>query len=139
MSKNIGAKDLGIDTASQDEQPLFRWFLASYLFGKRISQEIAKNTWEAFMKHGVDTPRKIANRSWQELVDILGEGHYRRYDESTASNLHDMAGYLIEQYSGKITNLIHEASSRRELEQKLQEIKGVGPKTAQIFSREVKV
>lgn len=79
MSKTTSAADLGLTLAADDEQALFGWFLASYLFGKRISQTIAAQAWTViYRRHGRDTPRKILNLSWQQLVDQLGEGHYRR-------------------------------------------------------------
>lgn len=135
MSKNITAKDLGLKVEKK-ELPLFKWFLASYLFGKRIQQDVAQQTWEVFMKHGIDTPKKIANQSWQQIVDLLGEGNYRRYDESTARNLLDMAHELIRDYHGNLLNMYNECCDDREFVKRLQKLKGVGPKTAEIFMRE---
>ncbi|HET6924270.1 MAG TPA: hypothetical protein VFH39_00375 [Candidatus Saccharimonadales bacterium] len=137
MSSTITATDLGLDLRKADEQTMFKWFLASYLFGKRIQQDIAKRTWEVFMHAGIDTPRKIHNRSWQELVDLLGEGHYKRYDESTARNLLDMSQQLLDDYKGKLTTMRAAATSKADFGKKLQQLKGVGPKTAEIFLREL--
>jgi endonuclease III len=135
MSKNITAKDLGL-TVEKKELPLFKWFLASYLFGKRIQQDIAQQTWEVFIKHGIDTPKKIANQSWQQIVDLLGEGHYRRYDESTARNLLEMSHELIRDYHGNLLNMYNECHDEKEFIKRLQKLKGVGPKTTEIFMRE---
>lgn len=135
MSRNITADDLGIKMEKK-EKPLFRWFLASYLFGKRIQQDIARQTWEVFMKHGIDTPKKIASQSWQQLVDLLGEGHYRRYDESTARNLLEMSRALIRDYHGNLLNMYDSCGDEKEFSKQLQMLKGVGPKTTEIFMRE---
>lgn len=135
MNKTITAEDLGL-TIEKKERVLFKWFLASYLFGKRIQQDIALQTWEVFMKHGIDTPKKIANQSWQQLVDLLGEGHFRRYDESTAHNLLDMSRELVRDYHGNLLNMFNDCSDYKEFSHKLQKLKGVGPKTAEIFLRE---
>lgn len=135
MSGTITAEDLGLEVEKK-EKPLFKWFLASYLFGKRIQQDIARQTWEAFMKHGIDTPKKIAEYSWQQLVDVLGEGHYRRYDESTARNLLEMAHTLIRDYHGNLLNMYNKCGNDKEFVRRLQKLKGVGPKTAEIFMRE---
>lgn len=135
MSKNISAQDLGL-TIEKKEKTLFKWFLASYLFGKRIQQDVARQTWEVFMKNGVDTPRKIANHSWQELVDLLGEGNYRRYDESTARNLQEMARQLIRDHHGNLLNMYNCCDDPKHFSKQLQKLKGVGPKTAEIFMRE---
>ncbi len=41
MAAKIGAAELGLDPRSGEDSELFKWFLASYLFGKRISGKIA--------------------------------------------------------------------------------------------------
>jgi hypothetical protein len=41
LHRNITAADLGIDVRSGNEQELFKWLLASFLFGKRIQQIVA--------------------------------------------------------------------------------------------------
>lgn len=134
---NITADDLGLKV-ERKERELFKWFLASYLFGKRIQQNIAHQTWEVFMKHGVDSPKKIAERSWQQIVHLLGEGNYRRYDESTAHNMLEMARTLVRDYHGNLLNMYDACKSEKEFVSKLQKLKGVGPKTAEIFMREAK-
>lgn len=134
-SRNITAEELGL-TIEGKEQSLFKWFLASYLFGKRIQQNVARQTWEVFIKHGVDTPQRIANQSWQQLVDLLGEGHYRRYDESTAHNLLAMAHELVRDYHGNLLNMYNDCGDEKEFRTRLEKLKGVGPKTAEIFMRE---
>lgn len=135
MRTNITADDLGIKMEKK-EKPLFKWFLASYLLGKRIQQDIAHQTWKVFMRHGIDTPKKIASQSWQQLVDLLGEGRYRRYDESTARNLLEMSRALIRDYHGNLLNMYDSCDDEKEFCRQLQTLKGVGPKTTEIFMRE---
>jgi endonuclease III len=135
MGKNITADDLGI-TVEKKELQLFRWFLASYLFGKRIQQNVARQTWEVFMEHGIDTPKKIAGQSWQQLVALLSEGNYRRYGESTARSLLEMAHQLVRDYHGNLLNMYNDCDDDKEFVSRLQKLKGVGPKTAEIFMRE---
>lgn len=137
MKKTVTAEDLGLEIEHK-ERVLFKWFLASYLFGKRIQQDIARQTWEVFMKHGIDTPQKIATATWQQLVDLLGEGHYRRYDESTARNLLEMAQQLIRCHHGNLLNMYADCGDETEFVRRLQKLKGVGPKTAEIFMREAR-
>lgn len=133
----LTASDLKIDLKSGEEKEIFGWFLASYLLGKRIQQDVAARTWRVFKKAGITSPYKIRSKSWQELVDLLGRGHYTHYDESMASNLLEMADFLIKNYRGKITGIHKIAEDRSDFMKKLQEIKGVGPKTTEIFLREV--
>ncbi|USN96632.1 MAG: DNA methylase [Candidatus Nomurabacteria bacterium] len=137
MKRIVTAKDLGL-TIERKEHTLFKWFLASYLFGKRIQQGVAWKTWQVFMEKGIDTPQKIAAQSWQQLVGLLGEGHYRRYDESTAHNLLDMSRALLRDYHGNLLNMYDGCSDEKEFVKRLQKFKGVGPKTAEIFMREAR-
>lgn len=131
----ITADDLGLKV-ERKERELFKWFLASYLFGKRIQQNIAHQTWDVFMKHGIDSPKKIVEHSREQIVSLLGEGNYRRYDESTAHNMIEMARALVRDYHGNLLNMYDACRSDSEFIGKLQQLKGVGPKTAEIFMRE---
>ena len=58
------SEELGIDLASGRDTAYFRWFLASLLFGGRISETIAGNTYRTFVRHGLTTPRKILDAGW---------------------------------------------------------------------------
>jgi endonuclease III len=136
MASEISAKQLGIDI-SQGEGELFKWFIASFLFGKRIQQDIAADTYRVIVeKHQRDTPRKLCNCSWQELVNMLGEGRYVRYDESTAERLLKLCNKLNSEYGGKPGNMREQSKDRKELEKRLGEFEGIGPKTVEIFMRE---
>jgi 3-methyladenine DNA glycosylase/8-oxoguanine DNA glycosylase len=44
---------------------------------------------------------------------------------------------LIADYHGSVALLVRTASTREEVSERLQRFKGVGPKTAEIFLREV--
>jgi len=137
LSKTTAAADLGLTLTVNDESALFGWFLASYLFGKRISRTIAAQAWTVLYRtHGRDTPRKLLNLSRQQLVSYLGEGHYRRYDESTATRLLDVCRHLQEDYGGSFLRLREASVDRAEFERRLQTLQGVGPKTCEIFMRE---
>lgn len=137
MSDQVTAKELGLNVSSGDEKDVFKWFLASFLFGKRIQQDIAVETYRVIVeKHDRDTPRKLCNCSWQELVDMLGEGNYTRYDESTADRLLELCRKLNEEYGGEVGQIHQASENRQELEQRLREFKGIGPKTVEIFMRE---
>jgi endonuclease III len=87
-------------------------------------------------KHQRDTPRKLARCTHRELVAMLGEAHYVRYDESTASRLLTLAHKLNNEYAGKMRNIVEVSADRREFEKRLLAFDGVGPKTVEIFMRE---
>jgi endonuclease III len=114
------------------------WFLASILFGAMISERIAANTYRAFLRNGLDSPEKILSAGWNELVRGLDEGGYVRYDFSTATKLLGIMRDLKERY-GSLEELRQQSKDTRDLAEKLQEFKGIGPTTAQIFLRELRV
>jgi endonuclease III len=137
MSRYLSAADLGVEVKKDDEKSLFKWLLASFLFGKRISQQIAAETWRVLVeRHGRDTPRKLGNCSHAELVKMLGEGGYARYDESTANRLSLLCKTLIDEYHGRVLDILDASDSRAEFERRLRCFKGFGPVTVRIFMRE---
>jgi len=129
------AEDLRIDLKVPSGR--FKWFLASILFGARISEKIASNTYKTFERYDVDSAEKIIAAGWDELVRILDEGGYVRYDFSTATKLLDIAGRLKEKY-GSLENLYNQSLDTKDLERRLQEFKGIGAVTTQIFLRELR-
>ncbi|UZE09822.1 DNA methylase [Pseudomonas sp. B21-053] len=137
MSKSISARDLGIDLKSADESALFKWFVASFLMGKRIQADIAAQAYRVIVeKHTRDTARKLAACTHRELVMMLGEAHYVRYDETTAERLRSLGKKLGEEYAGKIGHIHSASEDRQAFEKRLGEFEGVGPKTIEIFMRD---
>jgi len=130
------SEDLGIDLTTSSGR--FRWFVASILFGARISEQIAANTYQCFENAGiVDAPDKIIGAGWDRLVEVLDAGGYVRYDFSTATKLLDIMSTLQQNYTS-LENLYHQASDTRDLEKRLQEFRGIGTATVQIFLRELR-
>ncbi len=134
--KKIYAKELGIDLSSKQETEYFKWLLACLLFGKPIQQEVAKRAYGEFVKEGLTTPEAILQAGWDKLVAVLDRGHYVRYDFSTATKLLDVSKALKEHY-GTLTELLNQSETIDEVSSRLQEFKGVGPKTAEIFLRDI--
>ncbi len=139
MSKHISALDLNIHLGKGDEQALFKWLIASFLMGKRIRSGIAADAYKVIVdKHQRDTPRKLAGCTHRELVKMLGEGGYARYDESTAARLLKLSKKLNEEYGGKILNLRKASEDRVDFEKRLAAFEGIGPKTIEIFLRDAR-
>lgn len=133
----VGPKDLGIDLAKPTDSAVFRWLVACQLFGARISQDIAAKTFTELDRAGVVSPHKLADADWQHLVDLLGKGGYRRYDESTARELIEVGRLAVDKYGGKVTRIRTNADNKQQVSERLQEFKGVGPTSADIFLREM--
>ena len=133
------SEELGIDLASGRDQDLFLWFLASLLFGQRISEGIARNTYHSFVRHRLTTPRKILAAGWDYLVNpIMREGGYVRYDESKSRKILSACRMLMDLYGGSLSRLHAVASDGRDLEGRLLAFYGVGPVTVNIFLRELR-
>ncbi|MEU6097084.1 endonuclease [Streptomyces sp. NPDC047079] len=119
-------------------QPLYRLLLMALLLSARIRTSIALETVRALQEAGLRDPRRMAGADWQERVDALGRGGYRRYDERTATQLGDGAELLMERWGGDLRRLRKEAHGDvPTLRGLLQEIPGIGPAGADIFLREV--
>src|SRR3972149_4084304 len=120
QKRKIFSTDLGIDLQSGREEDLFKWFLACLLFGKPIQQEIAKRAYLEFLKAGLVTPERILEAGWDELVRVLDEGSYVRYDFSTAPKLLDVMKELKEKY-GSLEELYSLSKETSDLVDKLKQ------------------
>lgn len=130
---------LGIDLKSGGEDACFRWFLASQLYGGRISGAIAEKTYRSFERHGLLTPEKIISAGWDFLVNpVMREGGYVRYDESKSRQLMRNCQKLLDEYGGRVSRIEDEATDSAELEGRLCAFHGIGPVTANIFLRELR-
>ncbi|MGW0816711.1 endonuclease [Streptomyces viridiviolaceus] len=118
-------------------QPLYRLLVLAHLLSARIRGSIAVATARALNEAGLGDPRRMAESDWQDRVDALGRGGYRRYDERTATQLGEAAELLTERWGGDLRRLRKEADGDvTELRRLLQEFPGVGPTGADIFLRE---
>ncbi|MEU6464329.1 endonuclease [Streptomyces sp. NPDC046976] len=130
------AEEAGIRLADTP-QPLYRLLVLSLLLSARIRASAAVAAARALHEDRLDTPRRMADADWQQRVDALGRGGYRRYDERTATQLGDGAELLGERWGGDLRRLHEEAGGDTgELKRLLQEEPGVGPAGADIFLRE---
>jgi endonuclease III len=130
---------LGIDLDQGDSHEVFKWFLASILYGARISETIANNTYRVFERNGVLSPDRILETGWDGLVLLLDMGGYVRYDFKTATKLLEVMTALKERFRGNLNVLHAQARSSHDLEQKLMDLgKGIGPVTVNIFLRELR-
>jgi len=130
---------LGIHLADAQPSELFKWFLASILFGARITETIGIRTYRVMEIEEVLSPKVILEKGWDRLVEILDSGGYVRYDFKTATKILEMSKNLIEQYQGDL-NRLHAASANSEdLERRLKSFaKGIGDVTVNIFLREMR-
>jgi len=142
LIKNLGrrySKILGINLRKGDDDEIFKWFLASVLFGAPISETSVLRTYRCFERRGVLAPEKILKTGWHGLVEILDEGGYTRYDFKTSDKLLEVMGNLITKYEGSLSLLHEQALNSSDLEKRLKDLgKGIGEVTASIFLRELR-
>ncbi|MBR7678846.1 endonuclease, partial [Streptomyces daliensis] len=70
-----------------------------------------------------------ADATWQQRVDALGEGGYRRYEEKTATQVGDCAELLLGEYKGDLRRLREDPDPKK----RLREVPGIGPTGTDIF------
>ncbi|MER6678503.1 endonuclease [Streptomyces sp. NPDC000983] len=119
-------------------QPLYQLLVLVHLLSARIKASVATDAARALFDDGMRTPKRMSEATWQQRVDALGKGHYRRYDERTATQLGDAADRLLERYGGDLRKLREAAAGDvEECKRLLRDLPGIGPTGADIFLREV--
>ena len=133
------SEELGIRLLQKDDGEYFKWFLASLLFGARISETIAKQTYRAFVRHRLLTPRSILGARWDFLVNpVMREGGYVRYDGWKSTQILRDCEMLLGEYRGSLKQLHEAAADAADLEARVSRFYGVGPVTTNIFLRELR-
>ena len=130
---------LDIDLSSGKDEEIFKWFMASILFGAPITEKAVVKTYKCFEKYKAQTPKRILETGWDGLVKILDEGSYTRYDFKTADKLLEVMQNLTQRYGGSLTLLYNEASNEQDLEKRVKDLgKGIGDVTVSVFLRELR-
>lgn len=134
------AEEIGIHVERNTPAPLFQLLCASILYSAPISAGNATQAARALIEAGLTTPKKMAEASWQDRVDVITWHGYKRYDERASTMLGETAQMVIDRYGGDLRNLREEAEYVVEREKELLgEFKGIGGVGADIFLREVQV
>jgi len=74
------AEQAGIRLADKPA-PLYQLQVLATLLSARISADIAVRAAKELFDAGYGTPERMRKATWQDRVDALGRGGYRRYDE----------------------------------------------------------
>jgi hypothetical protein len=118
--------------------PLFQLLVLTMLSSTRISANIAVSTARELFAAGWKTPQKLRDATWQQRVDALGRGGYRRYDESTSTKLEELATHVLDDYDGDLRRIRPAGRAGvPALQKTLTTFPRIGPVGAGIFCREV--
>lgn len=131
------ASEAGI-TLRDKPSPLYQLIVLTLLSSARISADIAVASARELFRAGWRTPARMREATWQQRVDALVRGGYRRYDESTSTQLEKNAAYLLETYHGDLRAI--RPGRDGDVEQLVKALTGfprIGPTGARIFCREV--
>jgi hypothetical protein len=130
------AEEAGIRLADRPG-PLYQLLVLTTLLSTRIRAGVAVAAARELFAAGCRTPQGTDALSWQDRVDALGRGHYRRYDERTATMLGNGARLCLERWNGDLRRLHREAGGDPSaLRRELTRFPGIGPTGADIFLRE---
>jgi len=130
------AEDAGIRLADRPA-PLYQLLVLATLLSAPIAADTGIAAARELFAAGYRTPKAMSEASWQDRVDALGRGHYRRYDERTATMLGDGADLLASKWHGDLRRLRDEGGDAGGITSRLTEFPGMGPTGASIFLREV--
>jgi hypothetical protein len=131
------AEEAGIHLEDKPS-PLFQLLVLTMLFSARISATVAVTSARELFEAGWRTPQKMLDSTWQQRVDALGRGGYRRYDFSTSSKLEELARMVMNEYGGDLRHLRPAGpDAAKGLERAVHRFPRIGPTGARIFCREV--
>jgi endonuclease III len=131
------AEDAGIRLADRPA-PLYQLLVLATLLSAPIPADTGIAAARELFAAGYRSPKAMSEASWQDRVDALGRGHYRRYDERTATMLGDGADLLAGKWHGDLRKLRDESDGDvHGITARLTEFPGMGPTGASIFLREV--
>ncbi|MFD0558627.1 endonuclease III [Stackebrandtia endophytica] len=130
------AEEAGINLADKP-MPLYQLLVLAMLLSARIRASTATQAATELYSAGLRTPQKMCDSTWRQRVAALGRGHYRRYDERTATMLGDGADLVRRRWGSDLRRLRDEGGDRTGITELLQEVPGIGPTGADIFCREV--
>lgn len=117
--------------------PLYQLLVLAIMMSAPISGGIALASARELFSAGFTTPQKMRDATWQQRIDAMVKGGYRRYDESTSTTLGESAELVLDRYGGDLRNLAKQAGGDvAALRSSLKEVKGIGNVGADIFLRE---
>ncbi|GGE96272.1 hypothetical protein [Mycetocola zhadangensis] len=136
MRAHLTPADLDLNPAGGSPEQLYRWFLASVLFGRPIQQSVAAATYRTLIAGGLTNPSAFGTLKREPLRRLLDRGGYVRLDYQMADTLHAVMRTIVDDY-GSVHRLVVTSENETDLTERLTALKGVGPVTAHIFTAQI--
>lgn len=133
------SEEMGAHVEHDTPQELFHWLIGAIMLSARISAGNAVEGCKALRKNDFHKIDVILDRDYWDLVKVLNENGYARYDESTAGYIRDTAEWVRDTYDGDLRKLRDSAEDAGAILEKLQGAKGMGETGANIFAREAQL
>jgi hypothetical protein len=99
---------------------------------------LAERTFLVLDSAGLHRMGQARRFSWDDLVALLDQGGYTRYDYRTATRLHELADALNEHHGGEVGAFGRRFRTYPELRAALDALPGWGPVTVELFLRELR-
>lgn len=131
LKEPASPEGLGFDLSKGDEKELYKWLTAVTLFSRPIQRSVATMAAKHMADKGFHSPEAVESAGWETLRDNLVQGHYARFDESTATTMLAQAKHLKEKY-GTLGNMIA-SRTPEEIRAEIQTFRGIGPLGSQLF------
>jgi hypothetical protein len=133
------SEEMGANIARDTPQELFHWLIGTIMLSARIGAGNAIRGCRALREHDLHKIDVILDRDYWDIVKVLNENGYARYDESTARYLKDTAEWARDTWDGDLRKLRDASDGAADILEKLKEAKGLGDTGADIFAREVQL
>jgi hypothetical protein len=133
------SEEMGAELSRNTPQELFHWLIGSIMLSARVRSGNAVRACKALRENDLHRIDRILGCDYWDLVRVLNENGYARYDESTARYLKDTARWARDAYDGDIRRIHDTADSAQAIFDALQGAKGLGPMGAKIFAREAQL
>ncbi|EED23009.1 conserved hypothetical protein [Talaromyces stipitatus ATCC 10500] len=126
---------LGVDKPLEPTpEVLLAMVIDSMLKSTRISHNLAQKASTSVFKAGYHDIKVLSKTSWDDRVQVLAEGGYNRYRETTATKLGDLAQLVNEKYDGDLNNLLKKAGDNpTQIRHLIREVKGFGDVATDLF------
>lgn len=128
------SEELGIRLEKASDRELFKWFIASSLFGARVTPLIAEQGYLALRRNLRLTPQQMLKTGEKGIYELLLQAGYVRAAKEKSRYIVQACQILLDSYQGSLQRLHDRAESPRHLEALVTEFPGWGPVTANFSS-----